>query len=552
MNRKEKCEIRVLLIDDDEDDYLLTRYLLAEIREPVYDLTWISLAEEALPAIERREHDICLLDYRLNGCTGLELLQTALARGCEMPVIMLTGRGDHHIDIEAMQAGATDYLVKGKIDAQLLERSIRYAIERKRAEAERTQLLLRAEKARLAEEANRAKDDFIATISHELRSPLNVMLGWVRLMRKGNLDEETMLHALDVLERNTRVQSEVIEDLLDISRIVAGKLTLNMVQVELPPVIEAAIEDMRPAVEAKNIRLHHNLDKDVGVISGDPQRLHQIVWNLLSNAIKFTPAGGKIEISLMRAGSHACIQVRDTGEGISEDFLPFVFERFRQAPTTDNRTHKGLGVGLAIVRHLMQMHGGTIAAESAGQGQGALFTIMFPIPAVRIANGQNNDAPLAWEERLLLRNPPTLDGVRVLVVDDETDARELVTTVLEQCGAQVTAVNSVAAALARLSEVISEERPDVLISDIGMTTEDGYSLMRKVRALEEQRGGHIPAAALTAYAGEEDRRQSFAAGYEMHVPKPVEPARLAAVVANLAGWHYYKKTSSDRHRSRAQ
>lgn len=384
-------------------------------------------------------------------------------------------------------------------------------------------------------EANRLKDEFLATVSHELRTPLNAMLGWARLLRTRKLNEATTARALETIERNAKSQVQLIEDLLDLSRIISGKLRLNVRTVELAPIIELTIDTVRPAVEAKNIRLESVLDPLVEPIRGDSDRLQQLVWNLLSNAIKFTPEGGRVQVRLERVGSHIQIRVSDTGKGINPDFLPYVFERFRQADATTTRTYGGLGLGLALVRQLVELHGGTVQAESKGEGQGATFTVKLP----SMAGIDSKSSPASATDRMVAQSEggvptsclPILDALRVLVVDDEADTRELLTTVLEQCGAEVTAVASVVEAL----NAIEQLKPDVLVSDIGMPGEDGYALIRKVRALEVERGGWIPAAALTAYARVEDRQQALEAGFQIHVVKPVEPAELVAVVANLAG-----------------
>lgn len=404
--------------------------------------------------------------------------------------------------------------------------------ERKRAEKEREQLLIREQASRAqAQEANRIKDEFLSTVSHELRTPLNAMLGWVQMLRSGKLNEAAVARALEVIERNARSQNQLIEDLLDVSRIISGKMRLNVRPIELAPIINGAIDSVRLAAEAKAIQLTCVLDPAGGLIAGDPDRLQQVVWNLLSNAIKFTPKGGYVTVQLERINSNVEVSVSDTGIGISPEFLPYVFERFRQAEGATTRSHGGLGLGLAIVRHLVELHGGTIHADSPGEGQGATFTVKFPLTAVRMhPSSRAQISPNGFSE-VAVDDCQKLDHLQVLVVDDEADARELLTTVLEQCGAKVTAVASVEEAL----KVIEWSKPDVLVSDIGMPEEDGYSLIGKVRARETQKGERIPAAALTAYARAEDRKRALLAGFQTHLPKPVEPAELIAVVASLAG-----------------
>ncbi|MGB7922881.1 MAG: ATP-binding protein [Pyrinomonadaceae bacterium] len=383
---------------------------------------------------------------------------------------------------------------------------------------------------------NRAKDEFLATLSHELRTPLTAVLGWAHLLRSGRIDKENSTQALETIERNARAQAQLIDDLLDVSRIITGKLRLEVREVEIPPVIEAAIEAVRPATEAKGIRLMTMLDLSAGPISGDPDRLQQIVWNLLSNAIKFTPRGGRVEVRLERVDSHVEVAVHDTGAGIKPEFLPHVFDRFRQADSTTTRTHGGLGLGLAIVRHLVELHGGTVHADSRGEGEGATFTIELPLRVVRRKSEDHPSHAAGRSTRKksaddLIICEPQLAGLRVLVVDDEPDTLELLRMALTQCQAEVTPVSTAASAL----RAFEESRPDVLVSDIGMPDEDGYSLIRKVRALEDDNGRRIPAIALTAYAREEDRMRALLAGFQVHIAKPINPAEFVAVVASLAG-----------------
>ncbi|MGH9901582.1 MAG: ATP-binding response regulator [Pyrinomonadaceae bacterium] len=397
---------------------------------------------------------------------------------------------------------------------------------------ERARLLGREQAARKeAEEANRLKDEFLATISHELRTPLTAILGWSNMLSAGGLDEAAAARALETIHRNARAQNQLISDLLDISRIITGKLRLDIRTVELPPLIEAAAESVRPAAEAKNIRLQTLLDPQAGPISGDADRLQQVVWNLLTNAVKFTPKGGRVQVRLQRINSHVEIAVSDSGIGVSLEFLPHVFDRFRQADAATTRTHGGLGLGLSIVRQLVELHGGTVHAASEGEGKGTTFTVSLPFLAIRSEPGAAERVHPAVSDSGLLDCPPSLEGLRVLVVDDEADTRELLRAVLESCGSEVTTAASAAAAL----EALERERPDVLVSDLGMPEEDGYSLIAKVRALPAGRGGQTPAAALTAYTRAEDRMRVLRAGFQIHLPKPVEPAELVTVVANLAG-----------------
>jgi signal transduction histidine kinase len=390
---------------------------------------------------------------------------------------------------------------------------------------------LAVDNARLYREAqrvNRVKDEFLATLSHELRTPLNAILGWSRMVRMGKLDERGRERALETIERNARSQAQLIEDLLDVSRIISGKFCVEVHAVELPLVVEAAIDSVRLAAEARGIELRAALEP-VPTISGDPTRLQQVVWNLLSNAIKFTSKGGHVALALRQVESQIELEVVDDGQGISAEFLPYVFDRFRQADGTTTRAHNGLGLGLAIVRHLVELHGGSVRAESGGQGYGASFLVRLPIAAVW-SRGEAAPPTESGDSEVVFDDLPPLHGVTVLVVDDEIDAREIVTMVLTEQGARVIAVGSVTEAI----DAIERGKPDVLVSDIGMPREDGYTLIRRVKAMEK-RIGKIPAAALTAYAGVQDRTRALLAGYSSHLPKPIEPAELAAVVANLAG-----------------
>jgi len=408
--------------------------------------------------------------------------------------------------------------------------------ERKRAEAElgsqqeeRARLLAAERAARAdAEAANRTKDEFLATLSHELRTPLNAILGWSQLLRMGDVKGEDFTHALETIERNAKAQAQLVEDLLDLSRIISGKLRLDLQKVDFPVVVETAVDAVRPTAEAKGVRLIPVLDAHATPILGDGQRLQQVIWNLLSNAIKFTPKGGMVHVFVQRVGEQAELAVCDSGQGIAADFLPYVFDRLRQADSSSTRRHGGLGLGLAIVRHLVELHGGTVKAESRGEGKGATFTVMLPIASRRRLAGRRKISPI----KTTGAEPDgdgTLAGVRVLVVDDEPDARDLIGHILRRSGAQVSAAASAEEAVLTMPRF----HPDVLVSDISMPGEDGYALIRKVRSLHEADGGRIPAVALTALARKEDRRTALLAGFQTHLAKPVEPNELTAAVANL-------------------
>jgi len=402
----------------------------------------------------------------------------------------------------------------------------RYVGELQRSEEAREQLLLRAERARAeAEAANRIKDEFLATLSHELRTPLTSLLGWSSVLREAKRDEKIMHQGLEAIDRNAKMQAQLIDDLLDVSRIVSGKLNLDVRPLDLASVARAAINVVRPAADARGITLDYSDEPGIGAISADSARLHQIIWNLLSNAVKFTPHGGKIYVRVDRDGSDARVTVRDTGQGIEAEFLPRVFDRFRQADSSTTRSFGGLGLGLAIVRHLVELHGGTVSAHSDGVKQGATFTATFPLLADRtepVAVAQCEPASA---------DSHSLDGLRVLLVDDEPEAREVISTVITRTGAEVKACTSAHEALVKLMEW----KPDVILSDIAMPDEDGYSFIGRVRSLPRDKGGETPAAALTAYARDVDRRQALDAGYQMHIAKPIGASQLVTLIARLAG-----------------
>jgi PAS domain S-box-containing protein len=385
------------------------------------------------------------------------------------------------------------------------------------------------EARKLADVANRAKDEFLAVVSHELRTPLNAIMGWAKLLTSRDFDERRRQRAVETIERNAVAMAQLIEDLLDMSRVISGKMRLQVQPVDLVAVVEAAVESIQPAAGSKEIRVVPVLDTTIPQLMGDPTRLQQVVWNLLSNAVKFTPRGGRVDVVLRKVDSNLELTVRDTGKGISPAFLSNVFEAFRQEEAGSTRTRGGLGLGLAISRQLVELHGGRIAADSDGEGLGATFTISLPISAVGPAKSVQKSAARQIRELSGYERPEHLRGLRVLVVDDDEDGRRLVAAILEDCGCTVTTAASVAEAMQRLAEQV----PDLLLSDVGMPEEDGYGLIRRVRALPPKQGGDVPAAALTAYARTEDRRNLLNAGFSMHLPKPIEPAELVATVGTL-------------------
>jgi signal transduction histidine kinase/DNA-binding response OmpR family regulator len=399
---------------------------------------------------------------------------------------------------------------------------------RKQAEEERAQLLVREQSARLeAEQANRTKDEFLAILSHELRTPLTAILGWSHIMRSTELSKNELSHGLETIERNARSQSQLIDDLLDVSRIITNKLEIEYRAVDLSSIIEAAIDSVRPALEAKEIELESCIESGAPVL-GDATRLQQIFWNLFSNAVKFTPKGGHIKVTAEHRDAQIRISVIDTGVGINSEFQPYIFDRFRQADGSTTRMHGGLGLGLAIVHHLVELHRGTVTVSSEGKDRGSTFTVSLPIASIVSATH--------GEPRYLAGDNSTpssalLDGLRILVVDDEADARDLVSAILTRCGSEVRCSESVADAI----QIFCEWDPDLLVSDIGMPHEDGYSLIKKVRNLRSKRAKQIPALALTAYATKEDRSRALSAGFQAHLTKPIEPGVLITSIAAALG-----------------
>jgi len=403
----------------------------------------------------------------------------------------------------------------------------RDATDRRRSEEYREAMLLSERVARTeAERATRLKDEFVATLSHELRTPLNAIVGWASILKRDH-SPATIAQGVDVIERNARLQTQMVEDLLDMSRILSGKLRVELQKMDLPLVIDAAIASVKPTADAKGVRLESMLGS-AGPINGDPGRIQQIVWNLLANAIKFTPRNGKVQIALRKIHSQIEISVSDTGQGIRPEFLPFVFDRFRQADASITRRHGGLGLGLSIVKNLVEVHGGTVDARSPGEGQGTTLTVRLPMALAHLhESGEVSPATAT----LLPEDVPDLHGLYILLVDDEVDARALARRVLEERGAQIISAGSVTEAIGAF---VSERLPDVLVSDIGMPDQDGYDLIKHIRAMPGA-ASRVPAVALTALARSEDRRRALLSGFQTHLAKPVEPAELVAVIASLAG-----------------
>jgi signal transduction histidine kinase len=511
---------RILLVDDDEVDRMAVRRALSAAGMPLE--TDAADGQSAVALLQEQPFDCVVMDYHLPGTDGLRLLRTLRSSGITCPVLVLTGQGDEEIAVELMKAGAADYLSKHNLTADRLGRSVRYAVAIAQAEEQRRQLLAREKAAREeAEAANRAKDEFLATLSHELRTPLNAILGWSRLIAGGNLDPAALRRAAEIIDRNVRLQAQLIEDLLDISRIITGKLKLDLRNVRLAQVLEVAADTVRAAADAKNITMELDLSRAPRFVVCDAGRLQQIVWNLLSNAVKFTPNGGRITLVAGHGDDCVSIRVTDTGIGIHSQFLPHVFERFRQQDGATTRSHGGLGLGLSIVKHLAELHGGQVSAESAGEGTGATFSVTLPLKAVAREEPAEQAAPGVPE-----LESPRIDGLRVLLVDRDGDARALATTVLESAGAEIAGVASSDEAL----DLFEHLKPHVLLVD--MCDEDGVRFLRRVRELEPPLSG-VPAAALLSAGSAEERARALLAGFQTGIPKPVDTVELVALVAAL-------------------
>ncbi len=589
---EEAC--RILIVDDSPEDREVYRRLLQTDRDHRYEFFNADTGEQGLArAREVRPHCV-LLDYRLPDLDGLSFLsQLNRADGARsIALIVLTGQGNEAVAVEAMKNGAQDYLLKSAITAPTLVRSVQNAIEkatlldrihqrteelaranaelqheieqrrraeaalqqtyeeleqlvgartaeleranrelsveiaeRRRVEEERAQLLIREQ------QANRLKDEFLATVSHELRTPLNAVLGWTRVLRSTNASPVLHARALQSIERNAQAQARLIEDLLEVSRIVTGKLRLKVRTIDLAQVVDAAVDVVKPAAEAKEIRVEREIAVRPWMAVGDPDRLQQIVWNLVSNAVKFTPRQGTVRVALRREQGWDHVVVSDTGKGIDPAFLPHVFAPFRQADASTTRDQGGLGLGLAIVRQLAELHGGSVTAESAGANAGSTFTVTLPVQEIMAPAAARPLTAAGPGPQPAVSPLPDLSGVRVMVVDDDGDARDLMAATLGYYGADVTAADSASEALALLPEV----KPDVVLSDIGMTGEDGYSFIRRIRALPAERGGLVPAVAVTAYAAAKDRARSLSSGFQLHISKPFDPIDLARVVQRLVG-----------------
>jgi PAS domain S-box-containing protein len=462
------------------------------------------------------------------------VLREGQSAGLASPALLIGADGsERFID----EIGAPIRSSSGRlIGAVLVFRDVgerrRVELERLAVAQERERLLEGERAARSeAERANRVKDDFVATLSHELRTPLSAILGWAQIMRAQPSRPDLMQRGMEVIERNARMQTQLVSDLLDMSRISSGKLALEMRVVDLAVIVQAALETIQPAAQTKGVALEVDLDSALGPMAGDPARLQQVVWNLLSNAVKFTPAGGKVQVRLERSGAEATIAVRDTGIGIATEFLPSLFERFRQADSATNRRYGGLGLGLAIVKQLVELHGGTVEARSDGEGRGSTFRVRLPISELRLRGEEAIARSAERPQERVLPDERGLAELRVLVVEDDTDTADLLQRLLHEWGAHVTTVSSASAAL----ETLAAREPHLLVSDIGMPGVDGYELIRTIRSLEPSRGGAIPAVAVTAFARPEDRARALLAGYQAHLSKPIDPAQLIGTMKMLAG-----------------
>ena len=566
--------VDILLVDDHDENLLALEAILTD---ESYNLVRARSGRSALREVLARDFAIILLDVAMPDLDGYETasLIRQRERSRDTPIIFLTAnyRTDMHV-FRGYSVGAVDYIFK-PFSPEILKSKVAVFVElynkrealkrhseaiqrahdeledrvrartreiatanealhaeiaeRKRIEQERLELLERERMARAeAESVNRLKDEFLATLSHELRTPLNAILGWSHLLTSGKANAATSQRAVSVIRNNAMAQSQLIEDILDVSRIISGKLRLNLAAVSLIEVIDAALDSVSPAAEAKGIAIERHLE-DLDPIAGDRDRLQQVFWNLLSNAVKFTPRDGRVTVRLRRQGQDAVVSVEDDGIGINPDFLPYVFDRFRQADGSATRRHGGLGLGMAIVRYLVELHGGTVRAESEGENRGATFTAALPIRTPEAIE------PLVAEPEDVLvpahdAPRPQLDGLRILVVDDDGDSRGFLATLLEDHGAEVLAAGSTVQAL----ELFRHHRVDVLVSDIAMPGQDGYDLIHRVRGLPAERGGLTPAVALTAYVRIEDQRAALGAGFQRHMRKPVDVDDLIAVVAELA------------------
>jgi len=524
---------RIWLVDDSPLEREIARRLLAEQYE-------VEVFVDGPPVLERlaagERPDVLVLDWHMPQMSGLEVCRFLRERFDEasLPILVLTATGGQDDLLEGLAAGANDFVTKAFDPAELRARVGTLARARLLHDSLRKTELATRKAREAADEANRAKDVFLATVSHELRTPLNSILGWARLLSEGTLDQETLARGLATIQRNAQIQVQLIEDILDTTRAISGKLHLELTTLDLGQLARAAFDGAKPSADAKKLELDLTVPEETLRLRGDSDRLQQAIGNLLANAVKFTPSGGKIRVELSRTEQSLSLSVHDTGKGIAKQFLPHVFDRFRQEDDAATRRHSGLGLGLALVRHIVAAHGGSVSARSEGEGRGASFSITLPSDNARRSRSGETDrpspAPVTVNHGLPVGR---LSNIRILVVEDDEDARDLLVTVLTQQGAKVSQAGNATEALARVVQSV----PDVMLSDIGLPGEDGYELIRAIR----ERGfsaDSLPAIALTAYSRREDQRLALQAGFQAHVAKPVEPAVLVAAVAEavlLAG-----------------
>ncbi|MEP6924622.1 MAG: response regulator [Pyrinomonadaceae bacterium] len=522
-----------------EDNLLDAELVAANLLEGglEFEVERVDTHADFVAAVERDIFNLILADYSLPSFDGLAALEIARNACPDKPFIIISGALGEELAIETLKSGATDYILKHRLERLMpsVRRALRESAEREarqQAERDRELLLVSEQEARLkAEEAVRLKDEFLATISHELRTPLNAIYGWASMLRGGRLNSEDAANAVKIIERNAKIQIQLIEDLLDVSRMITGNLRLEIEAVEPTFIIQAAIDAVRPAAEAKLIKITTDFDSKVHMILADASRLQQIAWNLLSNAVKFTPPEGRVEVSLRTVDNHVEICVRDSGAGVSLEFLPHVFERFRQAEQATTRVHGGLVLGLAIVKNLVEMHGGSITAESKCLGTGSTFTVFLP----QIAFSENGAEKKSFGEIITAKTPVIFEddvplaGLHVLAVDDDADSRELLQMFLSQNGATV----DLAANSEEAMEKFRDTSPDILISDVGMPGEDGYSLISKIRDASKSYDKQIPAIALTGFARAEDRQRAIQAGFDNHISKPIEPKILVQAIVDI-------------------
>lgn len=516
----------ILLVDDTPANLIALEAILECLEQ---NLVKAHSAQEALKYLLDQEFALILLDVQMPGMDGFELAKLIRTRekSRTTPIIFVTAfsKEDEHI-IKGYSIGAVDYIIKPVVP-EILRAKVSVFVELFKQQEE-----IRRQQTEIdrSQETHRLKDEFLATVSHELRTPLNAILGWTRLLRSGSLDQASAVKALETVERNAKTQAKLIEDLLDVSRIITDKLHIDTRQVELIPIIKSAVEAVKLAADGKEIDLQISLDPWTGMVLADPTRLQQIIWNLLNNAIKFTPPKGRVEIILERQNGYAQIIIKDTGKGMSPEFLQHAFDRFSQADSSSCREHGGLGLGLAIVHHLVKLHAGTVEVFSEGEGRGSTFTVKLPLVGV-FADINNLPPAAVFANELPIPEKTALAGLNILVVEDEIDTREMVVLFLEQCGAKVRSAATVYDALT----IIDRWWPDALLSDINLPGKDGYELISRIKKLESCRGYKIPAIALTAQASIDDRIKAISSGFSLHIPKPVEPVELLTAITSLTG-----------------